>query len=71
MPTSWTPERRARQSELIRVWKPWEQSTGPKSVEGKARVARNPWKGGKYQMLREVVRFVRQELKQARELIDG
>ena len=53
------------------MWKPWERSTGPRSAEGKAKVARNPWKGGKYQMLREVVRIVRQQLKQARDLIEG
>ena len=37
----WTPERRARQAELIRAWKPWEQSTGPKSPEGKAIASAN------------------------------
>ena len=31
MANAWTPERKARQSELIRKWKPWERSTGPKS----------------------------------------
>lgn len=31
----WTPEARARQAERIREWKPWEQSTGPKTDEGK------------------------------------
>lgn len=37
-------ERKARQAELIRKWKPWEQSTGPKSVEGKARVSQNGYR---------------------------
>ena len=37
----WTPERRARQAELIRKWKPWEKSTGPKTDEGRAVVSRN------------------------------
>ena len=32
----WTPESRAKQAELIRTWRPWEQSTGPKTAEGKA-----------------------------------
>ena len=32
----WTPESRAKQAELIRTWRPWEQSTGPKTPEGKA-----------------------------------
>ena len=30
----WTPERRKRQAEMIKNWKPWEQSTGPKTEEG-------------------------------------
>ena len=41
MANGWTEERKARQSELIHQWKPWEQSTGPKTVEGKAIVAKN------------------------------
>ena len=32
----WTPESRAKQAELIRTWKPWEQSTGPRTDAGKA-----------------------------------
>ena len=31
----WTPERRKRQAEMIKNWKPWEQSTGPTTPEGK------------------------------------
>jgi hypothetical protein len=37
----WTPERRARQAELIRKWKPWEKSTGPKTDVGRAAVSQN------------------------------
>jgi hypothetical protein len=37
----WTPERRAHQAALIRAWKPWEKSTGPKTEEGKAIVSKN------------------------------
>lgn len=37
----WTPERRARQAELIRQWRPWEKSTGPRSEAGKAKSAAN------------------------------
>jgi hypothetical protein len=37
----WTPERRAKQSEAIRKWKPWARSTGPKTAPGKARSAAN------------------------------
>lgn len=42
----WTDEQRKRQSEAIRQWKPWAQSTGPRSEEGKATAARNGYKGG-------------------------
>jgi hypothetical protein len=42
---SWTPERRARQAELIRQVRPWERATGPKTTEGKAVSARNAYKG--------------------------
>lgn len=40
----WTPERRQRQAELIRTWKPWTRSTGPRTVAGLAKATRNlPW----------------------------
>jgi len=60
MANGWTPERRAKQSEAIRRWRPWEQSTGPKSREGKARVSGNAYKGGTRSILREVARLLRQ-----------
>jgi len=40
-----TPERCIRQAELIRTWRPWEKSTGPKTKAGKAKVSRNAYKG--------------------------
>jgi hypothetical protein len=43
----WTPERRARQAEMIRKWKPWEKSTGPKTAVGKSVVAQNYLKSRK------------------------
>ena len=55
----WTPERRARAAQLIHTWKPWERSTGPKTTEGKAKVSRNPWKGGERQALRRLSRLLR------------
>jgi len=51
-----TPEHRALRAELIRKWKPWEESTGPKSVEGKAKVSRNAYKGGWRGTMREIRR---------------
>ena len=53
MANGWTSECRARQSALIRNWRPWEVATGPKSEEGKVRVSRNAFKGGRA-MLREL-----------------
>lgn len=41
----WTPERRKRQSELIRQFRPWERSTGPRTPEGRARAAKNGSRG--------------------------
>lgn len=55
---TWTPERRARQAELIRQWKPWEKSTGPRTPDGKAKAARNAWKGGHWRELRELRRVL-------------
>ncbi len=59
MANGWTPERRARQAELIRIWRPWEKSTGPRTAAGKAVVARNGWKGGVRPLLRELARELR------------
>jgi hypothetical protein len=59
MANGWTPERRARQAEQIRRWKPWEWSTGPKTSEGKARVAQNRYKGATRETLRLLARLLR------------
>jgi len=59
MVNGWTPERRARQAELIKTWKPWEQSTGPTTSVGKARVASNAFKGGHRVLLRGIARVLR------------
>lgn len=65
----WTPERRAHQAALIRTWKPWEQATGPKTAEGKAKVARNPWRGGHRQQWRKLAKLVKAEIVQARKMV--
>lgn len=67
--SSWTPERRQRQSELIRTWKPWAKSTGPRSAEGRERVSHNAWTGGHRAQLRELAKLVNAEIRQARELV--
>lgn len=41
-----TLEHRASRATLIKKWKPWEKSTGPKTEEGKSTVAKNAVKHG-------------------------
>lgn len=41
----WTLERRTRQAQAMRHWRPWERSTGPRTVEGAARSARSADRG--------------------------
>lgn len=59
MANGWTPERRARQAVLIKQWRPWEKSTGPKSEEGKQRSAMRGYKGGVRAWLRETAKELR------------
>lgn len=61
MAKGWTPERRARQAELIRRWQPWKLSTGPKSQEGKTAAARNAWKGGFRPLTRELAKELKEQ----------
>lgn len=60
MGNGWTSERRARQAQAIHRWKPWEQSTGPRTAEGKQRAARNAYKGGQRATLRTLARLLRE-----------
>lgn len=76
--TGWTPERRARQAELIRAWRPWEHSTGPRTEAGKAACARNAYRGSLDQEIRRarkevnaLMRRARELLGEAKELMDG
>jgi hypothetical protein len=57
----WTEERRQRQRELIQRWKPWEKSTGPRTAEGKAKVARNSYKGGVRPLLRKLSKALKEQ----------
>ena len=70
MVNGWTLERRQRQAELIRRWKPWEQSTGPLTPEGRERVSRNAWKGGHRAELRELSMMVNEHVRLSRELAE-
>jgi len=43
---NWTSEERAKQAAAIRRWKPWENSTGPRTEEGKEKCGMNALKHG-------------------------
>ena len=60
----WTEEQRRIAAEAIQRWKPWRSSTGPKTDAGKARSARNAWKGGARKELRQLNAMVREFLKE-------
>lgn len=61
MANGWTPERRARQALLIGAWKPWELSTGPKTDAGKMKSARNAYRGGAREELRNLARALAEQ----------
>lgn len=69
--TAWTPERRALQAALIRTWKPWERSTGPRTPDGKVAASRNAYKGGHWLKLRELSRMVNAEIRAAQETVEA
>lgn len=68
MANGWTKERRKRQSALIRTWQPWEQSTGPRTAEGKARSSRNAFKSGSRPLFRMIDRLLRKQKQSLDEL---
>lgn len=45
---------------MIKKWKPWEKSTGPRTPEGKAKAAKNAYKGGINQELRQLAKLLRE-----------
>ncbi len=67
MANGWLPERRARQAELSRRWRPWEKSSGPRSGAGKAVASGDAYKGGTWRLLRELSSALRE---QSRRLVD-
>lgn len=71
MANGWTSERRAKQAELIKTWKPCEQATGPVTPEGRARVASNASKGGHRATLRMLARLVNAEIKAAQDAVES
>lgn len=60
--SAWTPERRAKQAEAIRKWKPWERSTGPRTEQGKLISSRNAYVGADRERFRTVDRRLREHM---------
>ena len=56
----WTVEQRKQQSLKIRQWQPWQNSTGAKTVEGKAKASRNAFKGGFRLQLKSINKLLRE-----------
>lgn len=69
MAHGWTQERRARQAELIRGWRPWEKSTGPTSPTGKARASRNADKGQSRDELRALSKALNRIFREQRAML--
>ncbi len=68
---AWTPERRERQRQAIQRWKPWQKSTGPTSLEGKAATSRNAWTGGHWKQWRDVIKQINEALREQRNRLGG
>lgn len=60
----WTPERKKRQSEMIKSWKPWQHSTGAITEEGKDISKMNAMKHG---LRSEYFKALKQALREQRE----
>ena len=56
MANGWTQERCREQSVAIQRWKPWANSTGPRTNAGKAKASQNAYKGGMRPQLRRIAK---------------
>ena len=54
----WPPERRRQQAERAKKNKPWENSTGPKTVSGKQTSSQNAYQHGR-RSLRYIIAYRR------------
>jgi hypothetical protein len=68
MANGWTPERRAKQAEAIRRWKPWTGATGPVTDAGKAASSCNAKHGIYSAQWRDERRRVNELLRECRSL---
>ena len=57
----WTVEQRAQQSVKIRQWRPWVNSTGARTAEGKAVSSRNAYRGAERSLLIRMSRLLREQ----------
>ena len=64
---TWTLEQRQKQREAITRWKPWQQSSGPKSAEGKVAASGNAWTGGEWRKLRQAIQELNQVMRVQRD----
>jgi hypothetical protein len=48
----WNLEQKLEQSRRIYFWRPWEKSTGPRSLIGKNKSSKNSLKHGNAQLIR-------------------
>src|SRR5262245_32317274 len=67
----WTVERRARQSQAIQTWRPWDKATGPRSRSGKARSARNADHGRRWRERRATFPAVHASLRRYASALDA
>ena len=63
----WTLEQRQRQKEAIQKWKPWEQSSGPKSADGKKVASHNAWTGVYLIQMRMLIKQLNKVLREQKE----
>lgn len=69
MANGWTAARKAQQAKMIRRWKPWTASTGPKSGPGKARSAMNRYRGGVRRLVRKLRSCLREQDRLRRDIL--
>ena len=57
----WTLAQRQQQAQAIQGWRPWEQSTGPRTPQGKSVVSGNAYAGAVRFQLRDLSRAIGQQ----------